>query len=608
MEINVKVGPEPWNIGKPTLRGVRKCPKCGTYNGTRCISCKNKSCGHVFRTAGLDNRKQAGEACKLYTGTDMQIYSVRLSRDRGPDYRGFVLLPMVEGLEPSTKLEGEAALLVQSASRCYVDACPRSQVKEIEVLGEGCSHILSCMSPTQESSPAMLRHSAMNDLNIRSEFKHDVYSLAEHISGPLVQRVNKQVFVVKCEVDTRHPLGYLHMAFIDQKIRDKAAVEQKFFCTCDVFKGLDRNSRYWNQWSADLRLAERDWLLKRCIHYYACICAFASDQKLRDEFRYYIELDSVLTEKDNAKEILSFLGRNQNGEPIQVEVLSNLEDDLYEPNLNQEIEIQMETPDGLQMITVPASLPVTAAAAQKRPVAVNGQDKSVPSTPPPAKKKPNQTTPEIVRNMYNNSRVPRNESSVSVAFIQWLASITERINQTMHYQFSGRPQPLVFHVPQPFFECLRDRISLGTKKKRLPNSTIAFVRQDAIPLGTFTKYTWNISNVRHVQQIFDTPQVALEVIRVFVENKDGTFSMSWGAGALDPTEDRLRQLPGKHKIKAHELKTFLRVGGTPLDPQGTATFDIEWIPDLLPVTKIGELRIKFEYGHHRNGQIDRRFL
>ena len=33
----------------------------------------------------------------------------------------------------------------------------------------------------------------------------------------------------------------------------------------------------------------------------------------------------------------------------------------------------METPDGLQMITVPASLPVTAAAAQKRPVAVNGQ-------------------------------------------------------------------------------------------------------------------------------------------------------------------------------------------------------------------------------------------
>ena len=30
---------------------------------------------------------------------------------------------MVEGLEPGTTLEGEAALLVQSASRCYVLQC-----------------------------------------------------------------------------------------------------------------------------------------------------------------------------------------------------------------------------------------------------------------------------------------------------------------------------------------------------------------------------------------------------------------------------------------------------------------------------------------------------
>ena len=57
----------------------------------------------------------------------------------------------------------------------------------------------------------------------------------------------------------------------------------KKWCTKSMLPS--RNSRYWNQWSAELRLKERDWLLKRCIHYYACICAFASDQKLRDEFR-----------------------------------------------------------------------------------------------------------------------------------------------------------------------------------------------------------------------------------------------------------------------------------------------------------------------------------
>ena len=29
-----------------------------------------------------------------------------------------------------------------------------------------------------------------------------------------------------------------------------------------------------------------------------------------------------------------------------------------------------------------------------------------------------------------------------LGFRTWLASITERINQTMHYQFSGNPEPL----------------------------------------------------------------------------------------------------------------------------------------------------------------------
>ena len=24
-----------WDIGRPTMRGVKKCPKCGTINGTR---------------------------------------------------------------------------------------------------------------------------------------------------------------------------------------------------------------------------------------------------------------------------------------------------------------------------------------------------------------------------------------------------------------------------------------------------------------------------------------------------------------------------------------------------------------------------------------------
>ena len=40
------------------------------------------------------------------------------------------------------------------------------------------------------------------------------------------------------------------------------------------------------------------------------------------------------------------------------------------------------------------------------------------------------------------------EAKVGLTFVSWLSSVTERVNQTMHYQFPGSPEPLVFHAPQ----------------------------------------------------------------------------------------------------------------------------------------------------------------
>ena len=47
-------------------------------------------------------------------------------------------------------------------------------------------------------------------------------------------------------------------------------------------------------------------------------------------------------------------------------------------------------------------------------------------------------------------------------------------------------------------------------------------------------------------------------------------------------------------------------GNTAPDQKEPTPFIIEWIPDILPKLRIGELRIKFEYGHQRNGQIEHR--
>lgn len=47
-------------------------------------------------------------------------------------------------------------------------------------------------------------------------------------------------------------------------------------------------------------------------------------------------------------------------------------------------------------------------------------------------------------------------------------------------------------------------------------------------------------------------------------------------------------------------------GNTTADQREPTPFIIEWIPDILPKSHIGELRIKFEYGHQRNGHIEHR--
>jgi len=53
------------DLGKPTLRGIRQCPKCKTVNGTRSSSCKNKQCNAVFKEQGAERRRKNVECVKV---------------------------------------------------------------------------------------------------------------------------------------------------------------------------------------------------------------------------------------------------------------------------------------------------------------------------------------------------------------------------------------------------------------------------------------------------------------------------------------------------------------------------------------------------------------
>ncbi|KGL75700.1 Uncharacterized protein C2orf42, partial [Tinamus guttatus] len=439
------------DLGKATLRGIRKCPRCGTYNGTRGLSCKNKTCGTVFRYGA---RKQPSvDAVKIITGSDLQVYSVR-QRDRGPDYRCFVEL----GVSETAIQTVEGTIITQlSSGRCYVPSCLKAAAQG--VVENQCQHVKLALSCQTEATPLTLKNSVLSSMQASPETKQTLWQLAAEPTGPLVQRISKSVLVVKEEAPAPPP---------------------------------------------------------RCIHFFACICAFASDEALAQEFADFLGGDAGGRVK-LARE--GVCGRHTGCEGAE---------------------------------TLPARTPGTQGNSPL--LALEAANSSL--------RKSSLKKPAVVASLKRpGCNQLLDESQVTLSFQEWLASVTERIHQTMHYQFEGKPEPLVFHIPQAFFDALQQRISMGSTKKRLPNSTTAFVRKDALPLGTFSKYTWHITNILQVKQIFDTPEMPLEITRSFIQNRDGTYELfkcpKVEVENIAETYGRLEKQPA---IRPLELKTFLKVG------------------------------------------------
>jgi hypothetical protein len=52
-------------------------------------------------------------------------------------------------------------------------------------------------------------------------------------SGPIVQRISKSMFVVKCKTSSQHPLGYLHLTIFNN-VKHKDKPDYRHYCACPV--------------------------------------------------------------------------------------------------------------------------------------------------------------------------------------------------------------------------------------------------------------------------------------------------------------------------------------------------------------------------------------
>uniref|UniRef100_A0A3B4ZRD6 Putative treble-clef zinc-finger domain-containing protein n=1 Tax=Stegastes partitus TaxID=144197 RepID=A0A3B4ZRD6_9TELE len=508
------------NLGRATLRGIRKCPQCGIYNGTRGLSCKNKACGVSLRNA-------SAAVLGGGSGGGAQVFSV-CHRGRGATATQWGFVELVPTDTAIATTDGATLLTCINLGRCFLPSCRQGQRSN---QGDLCIHIKQAIECRNRATPLTLKSSILEGLQASIQAREELWRLATESPGPLVQRVSKDTLVVKCHTDSHHPLGLLHLTVgaggLSEALKSDKSV---FHCACQV--STKRNKPDGAGGSVSSHPSPSSATSQPCLHFYACVCAFASDEKLASEFAAFINFTSSGTRTTASPSVAS--------------------------------------PSGLVKEGVSAS--VLRKAAQRKAPGAGGL-----KAPGAASLPAHRVLPSACLFVFLSVKEPH------IVLDIW------------------KPQPLVYHIPQEFFNALQQRLSLGSKKRRLPNFTTAFVRNDGLPLGSFSKYTWHITNLMQVKRIFDTPELPLEVTQSFVKNVDGSYSRF-----RCPEPPPEPELPEGYRtdrpqaIRPMELRTFLKVGTA--DQKEATPFVIEWIPDVLPRCQMGELRISFEFGHQQSGQ------
>ncbi|XP_030757688.1 uncharacterized protein C2orf42 homolog [Sitophilus oryzae] len=638
-------------LGKSTRRGIKRCSKCGIYNGTRGIFCKNKNCGVSLRSS--ENPTYEFDAVKLITGTSRQVYSVRV-KDMASECRGFVQLPLLQSsMEDNNNILSDAAL-------CFVDSCQSSFDNSIlkcheEIQNnadvEICDHISLALKSQVVAKPIFFDDYMLNDLNIPNEVKQSLYLLASDNACPLVQQVSKNIMAVRCQVTPKQPLGYLH--FNINKGRSKAY--DKYYCNC-------------TEYLYPAQKIPKNCTKQKCIHYYACVAALSSNPSYCEEYSYFlndeattknlyctknkihnspynkiikqIDLHNVKSRKINIisntiikKPVITKKVKKKSCKnekliiqrckkivpkvfPIEIKVLDELP-----TTENKEPEVSWGFLDWLAFVTESINrtmqfincgivnmqifyIPEDFWLALKKRIPTsyieNKTDigsifynimninhvKEIFDTPKEKKKscknqkliiqRCKKIVPKVfpieIKVLDELPTTENKEPEVSWGFLDWLAFVTESINRTMQFINCGIVNMQIFYIPEDFWLTL---------KKRIPTSYI----ENKTDIGSIF---YNIMNINHVKEIFDTPKVKVRIAKKLVPDKQN--------GYVEYDESKADEEANVEYC--FSFLFFLNVGPSTVDESDDQNnaFVIEWLPNICASTQVGQLKLQYKYG------------
>ncbi|XP_028129105.1 uncharacterized protein C2orf42 isoform X1 [Diabrotica virgifera virgifera] len=541
-------------LGKSTKRGIKKCPRCGTFNGTRSTVCKNKNCNVV----NVD-------AVKLLTNTEKQLYSVKIW-DMGPNYRAFVQLPLLQSSS------NEDPHVYSDVALCFVDSCKNSFDNSIlKCHEEGtdsnskkllfCTHIRSALKSQSKASPMELKPSVLTSLNVTDDIKEKLCSFNSEKEGVFVQRVSKSVMAVKCQASAKHPLGYLHFTFIKGKGRD---VYEKFYCSCSEFSVSELSGEGFES------------VKYKCIHYYACIWALASDQKLSEEFTNILrnEFSFVGSNNNTTQNIKS----RDNAVPNDSTKVTEKVDSNRSTDPNNDFNVTDSKSKDKVLVTDSNKITQNDKCRHKHAVnLVNRKNGSkivkknlILHRKKETLKQCQKIMPKILPiEIKVLEETPKSNDVVSWGFVDWLSFVTESINRTMQFENYGMVNTTILQIPEDFYNYFA---------KRIPSI------YEVVQTGNSSAYY--IMNILHLKEIFDTPKIKLKISKKFVHNDEKGYVEF---DENDDNEDESFLCPFIY---------FINVGQSTVDESDNTNnyFYVEWTPSVFSVTNIGQLRFQYKYG------------
>ncbi|XP_055907514.1 uncharacterized protein C2orf42 homolog [Eupeodes corollae] len=205
-----------------SLRGLKRCPSCGTFNGNRSQMCRNPEC--ELRKQILNNKKSM-DPIQLISHTDSKFYSVRI-KERECAPRNFVQIT------DSYTQEGKS-LLIKRKAICFVDTC-KYDSKDIDI---SCKHVKATAESVKVAEKFIIHYDTLWSLPIGVEDKVRLWESykEEESAVPAVQRINNTTFVTKCARSNIFPSGRLHVTVLTN---DKKIEAQTFSCACKKLKIL----------------------------------------------------------------------------------------------------------------------------------------------------------------------------------------------------------------------------------------------------------------------------------------------------------------------------------------------------------------------------------